>query len=489
MAISTPAQKPRGEASNTRSTSIAVEANGLILGRILLLMPAPRVVAVAPASAAARAGVRVGDEVLTLNGHAPKDVIQWRLLADDADVELEVRRAGTTIPVSITKRDGEPLGAEVSSALFDRVRTCDNHCSFCFIYQLPKGLRSSLYLKDDDYRLSFLYGNYTTLTRFTEVDLERVVTEGLSPLNVSIHATDPDVRAALLRNRRGATSLRWLRALLDHGMTVHGQVVVCPGVNDGAVLEDTLAGVLDEYPELASLCLVPLGVSRFNTEPDMRPHTVGEAEAVLDAVAEWQPIFLDTLARRVVYAADEYYLLADRTFPVAETYEGFPMHEDGVGMARTFEAELAGRAPEPTAVASGFFAWVDGAPAEGYRAPRNPTGAGPKHVSDRRAPTGILTGEYGARVLDPLLAPLDRDDVRTIPVRNEFFGGNIAVTGLLVGADLARVLAAEPVGHRYLLPDVCLSEGRFLDGTRPEELPRPVEIVPTNGVALREALS
>ena len=169
-----------------------------------------------------------------------------------------------------------------SSALFDQVRTCDNHCAFCFIYQLPPGMRSSLYLKDDDYRLSFLYGNFTTLTRFTEADLERVVTEGLSPLHVSIHATDPDIRSEMLRNRRGATSLRWLRALLDHGVAVHGQVVCCPGINDGAVLDDTLCGVLDRYPELASLCVVPLGVSRFNHEPTMRPHTRAEADAVVD---------------------------------------------------------------------------------------------------------------------------------------------------------------------------------------------------------------
>jgi putative radical SAM enzyme (TIGR03279 family) len=451
-------------------------------------MSTPRVVAVAPGSAAARAGVAIGDEVLSLNGHVPRDVIDWRLLADDANVELEVRRRGRTIPLAVTKRNGELLGAEVSSALFDRVRTCDNHCSFCFIYQLPKGLRTSLYLKDDDYRLSFLYGNYTTLTRFTEVDLERVVSEGLSPLNVSIHATDPDVRSALLRNRRGATSLRWLRALLDHGITVHGQVVVCPGVNDGAVLQDTLVGVLDEYPELASLCLVPLGVSRFNAEPDMRAHSRAEAEAVLDAVAEWQPVFLGAVGRRVVQAADEYYLITDRPFPAPETYEGFPMHEDGVGMARTFEQELSSRADAPAVAPSGFFAWVDGAPAAGYRAPRLGAGTVPRPVP-RDAPVGILTGEYGARVLDPLVAGLGLDDIRTIPVRNEFFGGNIAVTGLLVGADLVRVLAAQPEGHRYLLPDVCLSDGRFLDGTTPDDLPRPVEIVATNGVALRKALS
>jgi NifB/MoaA-like Fe-S oxidoreductase len=377
---------------------------------------------------------------------------------------------------------------------------------------LPTGLRRSLYLKDDDYRLSFLYGNFTTLTRFTEADLERVIDEGLSPLNVSIHATDPEVRARMLRNRRGATSLRWLRALLDHGVTVHGQVVVCPGVNDGAVLEDTLTGVLDQYPELATLCVVPLGVSRFNREDAMRPHTKAEAEDVVDCVHDWQDRFLTVLGRRLAFAGDEYYLLAGRPFPDAESYEGFPMHEDGVGMARTFELEFAGLSAEPVGVQSGFFAWVDGAPASGYRTPRNPAAATGLRVSgpggppvpgaasmaggspvallpSRRAPVGVLTGHYGAQVLRPLLAALDREDVRVIEVANEFFGGNTGVAGLMVGEDLFRVLAAEPKGHRYLLPDVCLSDGRFLDGTVPGDLPRPVEVVPTDGIALRQALT
>jgi NifB/MoaA-like Fe-S oxidoreductase len=437
--------------------------------------------------------------VLALNGQVPRDVIEWRVLSDEAEVELAVRRDGLELTLEVVKRAGEPLGAEVSSALFDQVRTCDNHCEFCFIYQLPKGLRKSLYLKDDDYRLSFLYGNFTTLTRFTEADLERVIDEGLSPLNVSIHATDPVVRARMLRNRRGATSLRWLRALLDHGITVHGQVVVCPGVNDGAVLDDTLVGVLDEYPELATLCVVPLGVSRFNTEAAMRPHTRDEALAVIDTVDDWQDVFRSVLGRRLVFAADEYYLLAGAPFPSADDYEGFPMHEDGIGMARTFEREFRGAVDAPTGVRSGFFAAVDGAPAEGYRAPRNPaaatglraTGSGTARVAlrpSRRASIGILSGRYGAQVLRPLVDGLDRDDVRVVEVANEFFGGNTGVTGLMVGSDLARALAAEPVGHRYLLPDVCLSEGRFLDGTTPADLPRPVEIVATDGIALRQAL-
>jgi putative radical SAM enzyme (TIGR03279 family) len=449
----------------------------------------PRVVAVTPGSAAELSGLQVGDEILAIDGRSPRDVLEYQRLVDESDIVLDIRRGGLEVAVEVEKADGEPLGIEVHAALFDQVRTCDNHCEFCFIYQLPKGLRRSLYLKDDDYRLSFLYGNFTTLTRFTEADLERVITEGLSPLNVSIHATDPDVRAEMLRNRRGATSLRWLRALLDHGIEVHGQVVVCPERNDGAVLDDTLAGVLDQYPELATLCVVPLGVSRHNTEGAMRPHTKAEAEAVIDLVESWQQIYLGALGRRLVHLADEYYLLADHPFPVADVYEGFPMHEDGVGMARTFELEFRGDVDGVTGVRPGFFAWVDGAPAEGYRAPRLASAAGAVTLRPRRgAPVAILTGPVGARVLEPLVASLDRDDVRVLPVPNEFFGGNTGVTGLMVGEDVARMLATQPEGHRYLLPDVCLTGGVFLDGVDPATLPRIVEIVPTDGRALREAL-
>jgi putative radical SAM enzyme (TIGR03279 family) len=488
----------------------------------------PRIVAVDPGSAAARAGLEPGDELLTLNGEAPRDVIRYRVLTDEPVVEVELRRGGLERAVRVEKRAGEPLGAEVQSALFDRVRTCDNHCPFCFIYQLPKGMRRSLYVKDDDYRLSFLYGNFTTLTRFTEADLERVLDEGLGPLYVSIHATDPELRSRLLRNRRGATSLRWLRLLLDHGVEVHGQVVVCPGVNDGDALDDTLLGVLDRYPELASVGLVPLGVSAHSTEPDMRAHRDGEAGSVVDTCARWQARFLDILGRRVVFAADEYYLMAGRPFPEAGEYEGFPQHENGIGMARTFEAEvsaaLAGPpagearpghplAPETAADRGGFFAWVDGsdgqrysagtatpsgrwtavgAPAEGYRSPRR--AAAVSLVVDGAAPSSevaLLTGEYGARVLQPLLTALSEAagaEVRTLPVPNRIFGGNIAVTGLLTGTDLAPVLEEAPAGWRYLLPDATLSRDVFLDGTSPADLPRPVEVVPTDGRALVEAL-
>ncbi len=457
-------------------------------------MSLPTVVSVAPGSAADHAGIVAGDVLALMNGTVVRDVIQYRLLADEPDVDFLIQRGGLELEISVAKETGERLGIEVQSALFDQLRTCDNHCSFCFIYQLPPGMRPSLYLKDDDYRLSFLYGNFTTLTRFTEADLERVITDGLSPLNVSIHATNPDVRADLLRNRRGATSLRWLRALLDRGVEVHGQLVICPGLNDGDILEDTLAGVLESYADLASLHAVPLGISKFNKEPGLRLHTLVEAQAVVDTVERWQQHFQQAIGRRMVFAADEYYLMAERAFPDADDYEDFVQHENGIGMARTLERELIGVTDTPTDVASGFFAWVEGAPAEGYRAERAPLPNGSIAILPRKsAPVGVLTAPYGAQVLSQLLPgvlrEIGRDDVRILPVENEFFGGNTAVTGLMVGADIARVLAQEPQGHRYLLPDVCLSKGVFLDGMSPADLPRSVEIVPTNGIALREALA
>lgn len=444
-------------------------------------MSLPRVAAVTPGSPADRAGLLQGDEIVAMEGQVPRDIIQYQLIADQPVVALEIRRGNLTHETTLEREGNESLGMEVDAALFDRVRTCDNHCEFCFIHQLPKGLRKSLYVRDDDYRLSFLYGNFTTLTRFTEADLERVVTENLSPLWVSIHATDPEVRTRMLRNRRGATSLRWLRALLDNDIEVHGQVVVCPGVNDGAVLDDTFAGVLDRFPELASVACVPLGVSRFNKESDMRPHSKDEARRVVDIVEDWQQTMIEALGRPVVYASDEYYLQAGRPFPQLDIYGDLAQHENGVGLVAKFCSEFeagegSGEGP------SGFFQSVDGAPAIGYRAPRAPGAVSFRPSAG--APTAVLTGEYGAEVIRPLVEP----DARVVTVENRYFGGNTAVAGLMVGEDLARTLATEPVGHRYLLPDACLSGDRFLDGTSIDDLPRPVEVVPTSGAALRQAL-
>lgn len=457
-----------------------------------------RITEVVPDSPAATADVRVGDVVALVNDRPIRDIIEWHHQVDEAHVSLRLDRGGMLVDVEVEKQPGEPLGVSIASAVFDRVQTCDNHCSFCFIYQLPKGLRRSLYLKDDDYRLSFLFGNFTTLTRFTEMDLERVIDQALSPLHVSIHDADPWGRAEMLRNERGAMSLRWLRTLLDNGTNVRGQVVLCPGVNDGDVLERTLAGILDEYAELDAVAVVPLGLSRFNPEASLRVHSAAEARIAVEIVDKWREISRQVVGHPMFWASDELYLLADKAMPAAADYGDFPMYEDGVGIVASFREEFAGRRSSVTGPTSGFFASVDGATPSGYRAervPANPagdTGLRPVRVqiaqrtgSTTKGRIGILTGEYAAPVIEELVG---NRNVTVIPVRNDFFGGNTAVAGLMVGADIARVITEHPEIDEFLLPDVCLSEGRFLDGSTLADLGANVTVVPTDGASLRRIL-
>ncbi len=445
-------------------------------------MSGARISAIAPLSPAAQADLRVGDELKSVNGHAPTDVIEYQQLVDGSRVELVLHRPGESLDrrVVVAKEEGIPLGIAIDSAVFDRIRTCDNHCSFCFIYQLPKGLRRSLYVKDDDYRLSFLYGNYTTLTRFTELDLERVIDEGLSPLYVSIHTTDPELRASMLRNPRGASSLRWLRALLEAGVEVHGQIVLCPQVNDGPQLDRTLADVLTEYPRLASVTVVPVGVSDFSTEAEMRPHEPEEARQALEQVHRWADVARERLGRNILHASDELYLIAGLRPPAAP--EGLDLAENGVGLVEAFATSFT-RREEMATLGTGFFQSVDGAPAWGYRAERST-----RETTSASGPLAVLTGEYAAPLLEELLRSEGFDDVAVVPVTNRFFGGNIKVAGLLTGSDLSRALGELDDGTACLIPDVCLNEDRFLDGLTLADLPREVTVVPTTGRDLREAV-
>ena len=460
-------------------------------------MSHPTILEVEPGSPAAAAGLTAGDELVTVNGVAPTDVIEYQQLVDDPDLDIEVVRAGARVQVPIGKNPGEPLGIRLSKSIFDRVQTCDNHCEFCFIYQLPPGMRQSLYLKDDDYRLSFLYGNFTTLTRFTELDLARVVEEKLGPLYVSIHATDPDVRARMLRNPRGATSLRWLRGLLRHGVEVHGQIVLSPDVNAGAVLERTCSEIVARYGSIASVGIVPLGVSRYATGESLRPHTGAEAASDLDIIESWQDTALRHVGRRLFQASDELYLTAGREVPEAAAYEGFPQHENGIGMIRAFYDELsrleAGTdedAPEIT----GEWRTIPAAPATGYRAPNVTV---EQRSAAQSGPAVIVTGAYGAAALRPILRRLEAlagRDLRILEVANDFFGGNVAVSGLLVGADMKRALAAdaEPAGL-YVMSDAALKGDVFLDDMALSDVAAaasaPLTAVPASAEALLAAVA
>ena len=456
-------------------------------------MPNPTVIEIVAESPAAEAGLSVGAELIAVNGVVPSDVIEYQQLIDDADPEITIRDGDGQRELTLSKRAGQPLGMRLSSSIFDRVQTCDNHCEFCFIYQLPPGMRESLYLKDDDYRLSFLYGNFTTLTRFTELDLARVVEERLGPLYVSIHATDPEVRTRMLRNPRGATSLRWLRALLDRGVVVHGQVVLCPGINAGSVLDRTAAEIIARYRGLASVGVVPLGLSRYNSEPNLRVHTPAEAAADLDIVHFWQEEALRRTGRRMFFASDELYLVAGRPIPSRDAYEDFPQHENGIGMVRAFADEvdaLASGGVGDVPVMTGEWRTIPSAPGEGYRAPRH---VGPDPMA-AAGPVGVLTGAYGAAAIGPLIPQLEELSGRSlhvVEVENRFFGGNTGVAGLLVGVDVKAAIAGNPTPvARYLLPDVALSGGTFLDDTSLAEVravsPVPIIVTPATAGGLIE---
>jgi putative radical SAM enzyme (TIGR03279 family) len=457
----------------------------------------PTILEVVPGSPADRSGLAPGDELISINGITPTDVIEYQQLVDEADPSLVIGREGVRHDVMVGKRAAAPLGIRLNASIFDRVQTCDNHCEFCFIYQLPPGLRKSLYLKDDDYRLSFLYGNFTTLTRFTELDLARVAEERLGPLYVSIHATDPDVRIRMLRNPRGATSLRWLRGLLERDVVVHGQIVLCPGINDGAVLARTCAEVLVRYPQLASVGIVPLGLSRFNKEEALRPHDLTEARRDLAIIHEWQDIALRRLGRRMFFASDELYLMADMPFPGTIAYEDYAQHENGIGMVRAFYDEVErlerGVGVDPPII-TGEWRSIPAAPATGYRAPRH-TGSDP--ATPASGPAVIVTGEYGGRVFTPVLDRISRlagRELRVLPVRNDFFQGNVAVSGLIVGQDVSRTLRADTApAALYLLPDVALVGDRFLDDVALDEVAAvakaPVKAVPATAGGLLEGLA
>jgi len=431
-------------------------------------MSLPTVLEVIPGTPGEESGLRSGDELVSINGVIPNDVIEYQQLVDDADPVLVLRRDGTDVEIVVIKTEGVPIGLRLGSSIFDRVQTCDNHCEFCFIYQLPPGMRKSLYLKDDDYRLSFLYGNFTTLTRFTELDLSRVVEDRLGPLYVSIHATDPDVRADMLRNRRGATSLRWLEALLDNDIIVHGQVVLCPDINNGDVLERTLAETITRFPGLATLGIVPLGLSKYNTEASLRVHSPSEAASDLEIVDFWRSQALKDLGRAIFQASDELFVTAGRDVPATDAYEGFAQHENGIGMIRAFydeidSIELGSSSTAP--IVTGEWRSLTAAPAEGYRAARH-------RVPDPHAEAGplvVLTGRYGIAVLEPVtdrLGRLANRKIRLLEVPNDYFGGNTGVAGLMVGEDIMETIANDtgPVGA-YVIPDVALTGDMFIDDT------------------------
>lgn len=426
-------------------------------------LPQPaEVVGVEPGSIGEELGFQCGDRLLSINGIRPRDLIDLQILCGEEELTLEVEDPqGSLHRVELEKEADDGLGLVFREALFDGLKQCNNHCPFCFIDQQPPGHRRSLYLKDDDYRLSFLYGSYLTLTNLSSADWQRIEDQRLSPLYVSVHATDPELRSRLLVNPRGALLMEQLAWFAERRLQVHAQVVVCPGLNDGAALIHTLTDLArfaeGDWPAVLSTAVVPVGLTRFRPPGDaLRPVEPACAQEVIRQVEPLQQHFLQTLGSRFAWLSDEWYLLAGLPLPPRPSYENLPQQENGVGSIRAFlEAlELATSDLPQALTRPRRLSWVVGALVAQALQP----------VVDR------LNGIQGLELL-----------LHGLP--SPYWGQELVVTGLLTGADLLQGLADLDLGEELLLPTVMLRQGEpvFLDDTTLEEvalqLPVPIRLV------------
>jgi len=419
------------------------------------------VVSVEAGSIGEELGFQPGDRLLSINGVRPRDLIDFQMLVGEEDLRLEVEDpAGEVHVIELEKDADDGLGLAFSEALFDGLRQCNNRCPFCFIDQQPPGHRRSLYLKDDDYRLSFLSGSYLTLTNLTAADWQRIEAQRLSPLYVSVHATDPELRSRLLVNPRAALLLDQLRWFAERRLQIHAQVVVCPGVNDGEALgrtlQDLAAFAEGDWPTVLSTAVVPVGLTRFRPANDnLVPVDQAAAIAVISQVEALQEAFQNRLGSRFAWLADEWYLIAGLPLPPRSDYEDLPQRENGVGSIRGFLEELdQATAQLPTSLAvPQRLSWVVGA---------------------------VVAG-----ALEPVLERLNRVeglDLRLYGLPSPYWGQDLVVTGLLTGADLIQGLQGRDLGEKLLLPKLMLRQGEsvFLDDMTLEQLQAqlPVPIQP-----------
>ena len=409
------------------------------------------VVSVAAGSIAEDLGFEAGDRLLRINGVAPRDLVDYRILISAEDLDLEVLDAtGEKHLVSCEKDLDADLGLEFSEALFDGLRQCNNRCAFCFIDQQPPGKRSTLYLKDDDYRLSFLYGSYLTLTNLTAADWQRIEAQRLSPLYVSVHATDPALRSRMLGNERAGLLLQQLQWFAERGLQIHAQVVVCPGVNDGEQLQRTLDDLfrfaVDRPPTVLSTAVVPVGLTRFRPEGQhLLPVTPALAERVIRQVERLQAGYEQQVGSRFAWLADEWYLMAGQPLPERAVYEDLPQQDNGVGSLRA------------------FFEALDEATAQL-----------PVSTEEPRRCSWVV-GALVGQALEPVVRRLN--GVRGVELhlhalRSPYWGQDQVVTGLLTGADLVSGLRGRELGDRLLLPSVMLRHGSqvFLDDLTVEQV-------------------
>jgi len=402
---------------------------------------------VQPNSAATDAGIEPGDLLLSVNGQHITDIFDYRFLTADSNLLVEIeKKNGDIWEIEIEKDEYEDLGLEFEDPLISEAKHCANKCLFCFIDQLPKGMRETLYFKDDDSRLSFLNGNYVTLTNMKRNELERIVRYRMTPVNVSVHTTNPGLRVKMLGNRFAGDVLDKIRILTDGGINVNAQIVLCRGLNDGPELDRTLSELSALWPGMASISVVPVGLTKWREGLyPLEPFTAAEACEVLAQVGEWQKKFLDEFGTRLVYAADEFYIKAGAELPAYEEYEDFPQIENGVGMMKQFMYE--------------FDDFLD---TNGSMLDSRWNGEPPRTVS-------IATGRCAAGYIKGMARTLEKRfdglHINVYAIENEFFGENVTVTGLLTGRDIAGQLKGRPLGSELLISRCMLKSGEelFLD--------------------------
>lgn len=406
-----------------------------------------RISQVMEGSIAFKRGVVVGEELISINDRPVEDIIDFIFLTADEHVKLEIRKLNGEIQIlNIDKEFYDEIGIEFENPIMDEAKSCRNQCAFCFIDQMPKGMRETLYFKDDDSRLSFLQGNFVTLTNVSDKDLARMIEYRISPINVSVHTTNPELRVKMLNNRFAGNIMERLQLLAEHRIEVNAQIVLCPGENDGIELERTLEDLSKLNPSLVSVAIVPVGLTKYREGlAPLRGFTKEESQAVIDQVHGLQETFLERLETRFAFLSDEFYVMADAKLPDYDAYEGFIQLENGVGLMQKFKIELEDALEECLA-----------------------TGLSPKTAT-------LFTGHSAYAFMKQMVQKVNEKlplQTEVVKINNEFFGTSITVSGLIVGKDILEQSKDLKLGDFVIIPRSMMKadEDLFLDNMTVESL-------------------
>ena len=409
-----------------------------------------KILAVLPRSIAAKAGIHGGDVLVSINQNEIRDVLDYRFSLTDTNVSVTLSRGGAEYTVHINKGEYDDIGLEFETPLMDKKHTCQNGCVFCFIDQLPPGMRESLYFKDDDDRLSFLHGNYVTLTNLKDADIDRIIKMHISPVNVSVHTTNPDLRVKMMKNKHAGEVLSYLGRMADAGIALCTQIVLCKGLNDGAELDRTMQDLIKYHPSLRSCAIVPVGLTKYREKLyPLEAFSPEECAAVIEQVNAFGEECLQKFGTRIFYCSDEFYVRAGLPLPPEEYYEDYSQIENGVGMLTSMKSEFDFE-----------LDYLDEL-LDGFRAPRTVSVA-----------TGMAAHEHISSLAKELMARVDGLTVNVYPIVNNFFGPSVTVAGLLTGGDVVEQLKDRELGDELLFPAVMLrADGDvFLDDMTPAEL-------------------